>query len=163
MLQTWHGSDSNRLWSSLNLVPPIRDWTPTPWWCFNKTFASAVTWTASSLVGQRTRAYTGDTRCFVLVFITFKTDSIAGSCLSTHCFNKLLEGQGNWKELHVRVTSWKWTLPEKLHFCRFQFWPWQEHLYLRVYSDEWPMSWLSHGFMIICSDSSRTAKMIPLE
>ena len=45
----------------------------------------------------------------------------------------------------------EWTLPEKLHFCRFQFWPWQEHLYLLIYSI---ISENSMTSVITCSDSS---------
>lgn len=79
---TWHGSDSRRFWSTLKRVPPTRVWTPMPLWYFNRAFASAASWLASSLVGQRMRTKTGGTRWTVLVLAAFKTVSIAGSCLS---------------------------------------------------------------------------------
>ena len=55
---------------------------------------------------------------------------------------------------YLKVPFHEWILPEKLHFCLFQFWPWQEHLYLLVYSS------ISEEFddfcdkLITCFDSS---------
>ena len=86
--QTWQGSDSRRLWSSLIRVPPTSVSIPIPSWYFSIAFASAAIWLASSLVGQIIRTYIGETRCLALLLLAFKTSSITGSCL---CFTMALK------------------------------------------------------------------------
>lgn len=76
---TWQGFAWIRFCSRASLVPPITTWTPIEGWYFNKVFASAAAWFASSLVGHITRTKIGGRFWSRLIGGDFVTTSIDGS------------------------------------------------------------------------------------